>query len=162
RDITKRTIRALEERLQRTIGFIAVEHNDHTALRHVHAICMVKLARGERLGREDWKALRQITTAQALIQRRALDIVRQYHRDVNQALSAGRHERIFSDAGLNRFSGVVRGRAQYMRALRVRRLKPTLSCANCAYKNQMVKLKDGKYWCPVCGNVREREQGLSL
>src|SRR5262249_42035692 len=76
RDITRRAILAFEERLQRTIGFIAVEHNDHTALRHVHVICVVKLARGERIGRADWQALRQITTAQALLQRRALDVVR--------------------------------------------------------------------------------------
>ena len=31
RAITKQTIRALEDRLQRQIGFIAAEHTDHSA-----------------------------------------------------------------------------------------------------------------------------------
>ena len=57
RDITRQSMVALEERLQRPIRFLAVEHNDHTDLRHIHAIMLVKLRRGERIGIEDWKAL---------------------------------------------------------------------------------------------------------
>src|SRR5512143_282478 len=41
RAITRKTILALEERLNRRIQFIAAEHNDHTPNRHVHAIVMV-------------------------------------------------------------------------------------------------------------------------
>src|SRR5918999_1925503 len=75
RDITGRSMVALETRLQRTIRFLAVEHNDHTALRHIHAIVLVKLSRGERIGRDDWKACRDAATEQARFQRRALDVV---------------------------------------------------------------------------------------
>src|SRR5687767_2143217 len=53
RAITKQTITTLEERLARPIRFFAVEHNDHTELRHIHAIAILKLARGERVGKED-------------------------------------------------------------------------------------------------------------
>ena len=37
RDITRQSMMALEKRLQRPIRFLAVEHNDHTPLRHIHA-----------------------------------------------------------------------------------------------------------------------------
>jgi hypothetical protein len=80
RAITTQTIRALEDRLQQRIGFLAVEHNNHgtNKLRHIHAIVPIKLARGERLTRADFKALRDIATKQALLQRKARDLVQQY------------------------------------------------------------------------------------
>ena len=42
RDITRQSMMALEKRLQRPIRFLAVEHNDHTPLRHIHAHCAGK------------------------------------------------------------------------------------------------------------------------
>ena len=67
RAITRQTIRALEDRLQRQIGFIAVEHNNHgkNKLRHIHAILPIKLAKGERLTRADFKFLRDFATEKA-------------------------------------------------------------------------------------------------
>jgi hypothetical protein len=55
-DITRRSLVELEKRLDRSIRFLAVEHNDHTQLRHVHAIVLIKLNRGERVTRGDWQA----------------------------------------------------------------------------------------------------------
>jgi hypothetical protein len=57
---------------------LAVEHNDHTELRHIHAIVMVKLGRGERLSKEDWQACRKAATESARLQRRALDLFQGY------------------------------------------------------------------------------------
>jgi hypothetical protein len=42
REITTQTMVALEEQLQRTIRFLAVEHNDHSPLRHIHAIVLTQ------------------------------------------------------------------------------------------------------------------------
>ena len=84
RDITRQSIMALEERLQRPIRFLAVEHNDHTDLRHIHAIMLVKLRRGERIGIEDWKVCREKATEQAALQRRALDAVMRVQKDRQQ------------------------------------------------------------------------------
>ena len=80
RAITRQTIRALEDRLQRRIAFIAVEHNNHgkNKLRHIHAILPIKLAKGERLTRADFKFLRDFATEKALLQRKARDLVQQY------------------------------------------------------------------------------------
>src|SRR5687767_11020688 len=84
RDITRQSIAALEKRLQRTIPFLAVEHNDHTPLRHIHAILLVKLRRGERIGVEDWQACTQKATEQAALQRKALDAVLRVQKDIQQ------------------------------------------------------------------------------
>ena len=77
-DITRQTMLALGERLHRPINFLAVEHNDHTELRHIHAIVMVKLGRGERLSIKDWQACRKAATESARLQRRALDLFQVY------------------------------------------------------------------------------------
>jgi hypothetical protein len=150
RDITKQAILALEERLQRTIRFLAVEHNDHSPLRHIHAIVMMKLARGERVLKEDWKVCREVATAQALMQRRALEAVRSYQRDVH-------HKRVFSESARTRFAGLAGGRARRLRNAR----QPTIPCPY-GGMHSMVKLEDNKYWCPVHKRVQERSQGLSL
>jgi hypothetical protein len=91
RDITRQSIMALEERLQRPIRFLAVEHNDHTDLRHIHAIMLVKLRKGERIGIEDWQVCREKATEQAALQRRALDAV--YAGAKRQATGEGLHAR---------------------------------------------------------------------
>ena len=80
RAITRQTIRKLEDRLQRQIAFIAVEHDNHgkNKLRHIHAILPIKLAKGERLTRADFKFLRDFATEKALLQRKARDLVQQY------------------------------------------------------------------------------------
>src|SRR5688500_14860098 len=84
RDITRQSMMALEKRIQRPIRFLAVEHNDHTPLRHIHALVLVKLKRGERIGIEDWKVCREAATEQARLQRRALDAVLRVQQDRQQ------------------------------------------------------------------------------
>jgi len=92
RDITRRSIAALEERLQRRIHFLAVEHNDHTDLRHIHAIILVKLRRGERIGIEDWKVCREMATEQARFQRKVLDAVMRVQKDRQQGKAHCPHQ----------------------------------------------------------------------
>src|SRR5687767_6159057 len=84
RVITRQLMMALEKRIQRPIRFLAVEHNDHTELRHIHAIMLVKLRRGERIGVEDWQACTQKATEQAALQRKALDAVLRVQKDIQQ------------------------------------------------------------------------------
>lgn len=151
RSITKQTIRALEDRLQRRIGFIAAEHADHSPLRHIHAIAMIKLKRGERLTREDFKAMRDIASENALVQRKARDLVKQYL-----------HNREFlkrSRAPLSpssRSIGVIGGRARTITTARA----PTPPCPASGLGHAMVKLPNGNYWCRECERVRE--QGIEL
>src|SRR5919198_858474 len=133
---------------QRHIGFIAVEHNDHSPLRHIHAIAIVKLGKGEKLTREDFKSLRQFATQQALFQRKARDLVRHYQLNSNRSFT-------------QRYIGMAGGRARRERRMRKPR-QPTIPCSNCEYKQSMVRLKSGKYWCRTCGRVKEQNMELSL
>lgn len=148
RSITKQTILALEERLQRQIGFIAVEHNEHSPLRHIHAIAIVKLSKGEKLTREDFKSLRQFATQQALFQRKARDLVRHYQLNRNRSFT-------------QRYIGMAGGRARRERRMRKLR-QPSLPCSDCGYRFSMVKMKSGKYWCRTCGKVKVQSIELSL
>ena len=162
RDITRQSIAALEKRLDRTIRFLAVEHNDHTELRHIHAIMRVKLRRGERIGIEDWKVCRKAATEQVGFQRKALDAVMRVQKDRQQGrahlparTSFYSHTRSKTTQKKNRVQRVV-----YL----------SHPCPKCAgmMQQSLKTLRSGAKWCPVHGVIREerrkilREQGLGL
>jgi hypothetical protein len=142
--ITRQTIATLQERFNRPIRYFAVEHNDHTDLRHIHAIVLMKLSRGERIGRQDWQACREEASAQALLERRSLDAVRRYQKTLQHSLTKRRQ-------GITQDRAVSRVRQQ------------TRLCAECNYRNTMVRLPDGNaYYCPTCRNVEEIRPRLRL
>jgi hypothetical protein len=71
--ITVETMITLEEQLGKEVPFIAVEHSDHTAHRHVHVIACVD----GRLTQRDLQALRRSATEAGLAQRQERDLARQ-------------------------------------------------------------------------------------
>ncbi len=153
RTITSQTIATLKERFNRPIGYFAVEHNDHTDLRHIHAIVLIKLSRGERIGRQDWQACREEASAQALLERRSLDVVRRYQKTLQRSLTKKR-QGIMRDRAVSRFAGVEGGWT--LRGGLSRMQQQTRLCAECNYRNTMVRLPDGNvYYCPTCRNVEE-------
>src|SRR3712207_1615412 len=78
--LTEHTMRHVEDRLREDgrlageIQFIAAEHNDHTDIRHIHALVLLQ----GRLGIEDIQELRTELTAHALSERQQLDQDRGY------------------------------------------------------------------------------------
>lgn len=153
RAITKQTIATLQKRLNRPVRFLATEHNDHTALRHIHAIVLIKLGRGERIGRDDWKACRDEATAQALVERRALDVVRKF-----RSQRTIQRERMFADRDVRVSAARGRTNGVYGQS----RIE-NKSCPDCGHKHPMVKLKDGRaYYCLTCGRVEEARPKLRL
>jgi hypothetical protein len=97
----------------------------------------MKLGRGERIGRQDWQACREEASAQARLERRSLDAVRRYQKTLQRSLTQKRQ-------------GITQDRA----VSRVR--QPTRLCAECNYRNTMVRLPDGNaYYCPTCRHVEE-------
>ena len=155
RDITRQSMVALEKRLQRPIRFLAVEHHDHTALRHIHALVLVKLSRGERIGREDWKVCREAATEQASLQRRALDVVLRFQRDLQREQRIPTHFLI-------RTSGMAGGRAIYPRGRFMRMLTLPHPCPKCdgLMRQTLKTLKNGMKWCPIHGVIQEQSQRL--
>jgi len=84
RDITERTIQSLEDRFQTPLQWVAAIHADHTDTRHIHAIAIVP----GRLNVQDFQRMRSAATAEALEQRRHLDLMREAHQQ-SQDQSAG-------------------------------------------------------------------------
>ena len=153
RSITKHTMRALEERLNRRIGFIAAEHTDHSPLRHIHAIAMIKLKRGERLTREDFKAMRDSASEKALVQRKARDLVRQYLQK-REYLTRSRSVVLSTPRPID----MTRDRERRTQQFR----PPAIACPTAGIGHAMVKLPNGKYWCRECERVQEQSVELSL
>jgi hypothetical protein len=147
RAITRQAMATLEERMQRPIRFFGVEHNDHTDKRHIHAIAILKLGRGERIGRQDWQACRSAATTSARLERRAHDAVLGHQWEREQ-------KRHFSKPVLTRTPGLAGGIGH------TQPLQLTRPCGECENKNQMKRLKNGKYWCAIHGV--EKEQSLEL
>jgi ribosomal protein S27E len=156
--ITRKTMLALEKHLQRRIQFIAAEHNDHSTNRHIHAIVMVRLAKGERLSSSDYKLLREAATDSAYLQRRALDLV---EARANQNHLNRTFPRSTPNYPITPKSG---GQAAGSRGVSSKPLR--LTCPDCGFRQVMYTLKSGIHWCPAChlklNQNRERVQQLQL
>jgi hypothetical protein len=162
--ITKKTFMAIETLLnmEGQIPFIAAEHNDHTDLRHIHAIMLLP-----RISREQFNALstlpRKAATIEALSQRELLGLAKQSDLKHQQQIRELWKEIQESERSRRQASYMARGKSGG-RARRVRKgREPTLPCPQ-GGMHSMVKLKgeDQKYYCPVHDTVYEQSQGLSL
>jgi hypothetical protein len=135
--ITRRTIRKMEKAVGRRLFFVAAVHNaDHTPIRHVHGIFLVK----GRLSKEQFRALQEVARAEstqgALLLRRARDLTLQHPR--YQALASTR-----------RLS--FRGRAG--ERARVPKVQP--GCRSCGF-GEFGGLPAYKTHCPICrSNLKE-------
>ena len=69
--IFENTVRQLALRLGKQIQYLAVLHDDHTDIRHIHSILVLR----GRINKRDIKALRAFATDSALLERRARDVV---------------------------------------------------------------------------------------
>lgn len=137
--LTTQTMQALEERLKKEVQWIAVEHSDHTANRHIHALVLVR----GRLTREDFQALRQAATGAALIQRQERDLAQERTRvrparfQTSQAKGSGGQSAGGSPA------------------------PNTQTCRICWYR-EAEKLSGRWYLCPFCGLQPSRKQSVPL
>jgi hypothetical protein len=90
--LTRSTAAALQAALKRDIRFLAVEHNDHTPHRHVHAIFLIP----GKLSRQEFRTLatlaRRAATEEARLQRQARDLLLQHSRSqtLRQILTSAR------------------------------------------------------------------------
>src|ERR687895_2474794 len=142
-NLTRQVMLKLQEIKRLDIQFIATEHNDHTDIPHIHAIVLLK----GKIFNEDIKVLRQTATQQALLQRRARDLVQRYQLD-----------RSFTQ----RYAKIAGGKAQRTREPYRRMRLPPRSCPSCGRRLSMKRVRDGQYKCFECGLKQEQSAGLSL
>ncbi len=69
-EVTHKTLDTLEQRLGRSVSYVASIHDDHTDIRHVHVLAVVK----GRLYPADFQAMRQTATSVSVEQRRQRDL----------------------------------------------------------------------------------------
>ena len=153
---------ALEERLNRRIGLLAVEHNDHTELRHIHAIVMVKLGRGERLTKEDWQACRKAAGESARLQRRALDLFQGYR---SQRERRFQKPFLAQSTGMAGARGVLPSASRNTRALQSGasslQVPTSCTCPRCHFTHLHDK-QQGSHSCPSCGLQLSKKREVTL
>jgi hypothetical protein len=160
--LTRQTIQALERKLGLSLPFVAVLHPaDHTNLRHVHGIFLLP----RRISQAAFKKLRQVAwttaTAQARLQRRARDRVRENPRNRRLALS-----KAFTRSWEK--PQAVRSKAQGRALLRLkprrRGVRPPRfqrGCSSCGF-GRVTGLSVFLAVCPQCGRPLTRERKLRL
>jgi hypothetical protein len=137
REIAKKTIQHLEEKLnlQGKIQFVAAIHNDHTWIRHIHAIALVP----KKLTREEFqvfKNLWQAATEEAQSQRQQLDQVREAQRE------RARRYLIYDKADFGQSSPPP----------------SIMACADCGTIQPAEVLSRILYRCTGCGHIQSRSQ----
>ena len=140
-EITIHTMLALEERLGKQIQFVAAIHDDHSPHRHVHTLVLVQ---GARLTREDFQALREAATEQALSQRRLRDRIRGHQLGKYRSRITGRNPYYTRQAAFGR---LYRGTRPYQ----------SYTCSLCGYHQALPSSNLG-YRCPSCGLKLRRER----
>jgi hypothetical protein len=73
RAITQTTMQTIEERIRTPVNWVAAVHDDHTDIRHIHALASVQ----GRLEKPDLVRLREAATEVCLEQRRERDLQRE-------------------------------------------------------------------------------------
>jgi hypothetical protein len=137
RAIAMKTIQHLEEKLdlQGKIQFVAAIHNDHTWIRHIHAIVLVP----KRLSKEEFKVFQELkhaATAEAQRQRQQLDQVREAQRE------RARRYLIYDKADFGQSTPPP----------------SIMACADCGTIQPAEVLSRVLYRCTGCGHIQSRSQ----
>jgi hypothetical protein len=143
--LTRQTLREMQRLIGRDdLPFVATIHDDHTPLRHIHAIAMVqgKIAKADfyRL-----KTLWQTATEEARSQRRQRDRVREHPRVQFLTQAKGRTQPAFAK--------------RRSRSYKPLQLQP--GCDHCGY-GEMTGIPTYRHYCPSCHRPLNQETSLEL
>jgi hypothetical protein len=149
-DLRKLTMQVMVELRERkgNVEFLAVIHNDHTGIPHVHAIVIFK----DRLEVKDLKALRDVARESALSQQKGRKQGQAYLKYLRFRQNYQTSQRF-----VDRPIGMAGGYAKQTHEPFIRVSVPKYSCQECGMK-QFKKFAR----CPNCEAQRERYAGLSL
>jgi hypothetical protein len=142
--ITRKTLAEMERLIGRDMPFVAVMHDDHTPLRHIHAIGMVE----GRIGKSDFQKLKtlwQTASAEASSQRRSRDRVREHPRVKFLAQARVRSQPVFS-----------KWRSRIYKPLQMQH-----GCYSCGY-GDITGIPSYRLYCPNCHRPLNQEKTLQL
>jgi hypothetical protein len=142
RELTHKTMQALATRVRQPVFWVGALHDDHSPLRHVHALAVVP----QRLYVKDFQHLIQVATKACIEQRRALDLSR-----VPKVWQHLTTRRFLSKPRLPK--PVPRGRG----APRAR----TCTCPRCS-TTVAHQVHDPLHKCLSCGLILHRRKQFSL
>ena len=144
--IFEQTLRELSVRLGKHIDYLAVLHDDHADIRHIHSILVLR----GKIRSADIKALRAFATKAALLERQARDVV-VTGRFVAFAKPRQRHLS-------PHVPPLSSAKWHFPRTGRVRTQSPKLTpCPKCLSQIERWRTK-----CKACGYNREAEKAIFL
>ena len=150
REITMRTLQALEERVRQPILWVGALHDDHAPHRHTHVVAVVP----QRLYVKDFELLRKEATRACGQQRRLLDLGRYRER-----------ERPYQAPSLPRNPAYTTPRRQYRQSHVSGGSLPaplrTCTCPRCQTVH-VHTLRDPVHRCSSCGLILHRQKQLTL
>jgi hypothetical protein len=162
RDISERTIKALEDLIGRNepIEWIAATHADHVPHLHSHVIAVVP----KRLYSADLAYLRHQATKASLEQRHILDLARSRERErpylLQRYASPSRNLYSFQKRSI----GSTRGHSSSPKHTTGSYLKPhlrTCICTGC-FAMHIHSIRDPVHQCTSCGLILHRQQQLRI
>ena len=144
--IASLTVHEMQERISRSIPFVATIHDGHanTDLRHIHAICLVQ----GRLSKEAFaklKTLWQTATAEVRLQRRARDRMQERHRT-----------RFLAQARV-----LYHYRPEKQRSRKHRLPRMQQGCSQCGF-GQISGIPTWREYCPHCERPLTQQKALRL
>jgi hypothetical protein len=142
--ITRQTLSEMERLLGRDMPFVAVLHDDHTPLRHIHAIGMI----AGRIAKADFQKLKtlwQTATKEARKQRRQRDRVREHPR-----------VQFLTQAKVLTQPVLTNQRHQRFKPLRIQH-----GCYHCGY-GEFTGIPSDWLYCPSCHKPLKQERTLQI
>jgi hypothetical protein len=142
--LTRQTLREMQRLIGRDVPFVAVIHDDHTPLRHIHAIAMLQ----GKIAKADFyqlKTLWKTATEAAREQRRSRDHVREHPR-----------VRYLTQARVLTQPVVTQRRYRSSKLLRFQR-----GCDHCGF-GQLTGIPSYRLYCPSCHRPLNQETSLEL
>jgi hypothetical protein len=143
--LSRQTLREMQRLIGRDeMPFVAVIHDDHTPLRHIHAIAMVQ----GKIAKTDFYQLKHLwkaATAEAREQRRSRDLVREHPR-----------VQYLTQARMLSQPIVTKHRDRAFKPLRIQH-----GCYHCGY-GEFAGIPSFWFYCPSCHRPLNQENTLQL
>jgi predicted Zn-ribbon and HTH transcriptional regulator len=154
--LTRKTLREMQRLIGREdLPFVAVIHDDHTMLRHIHAIALVQ----GKIAKADFYQLKHLwrfTTAEARAQRRSRDYVRERHQTRFLAQA-----RVLYQSSRTRKRVLDQADTPHRRYRHRKPLQLQPGCHHCGY-GDTTGIPSWRSHCPNCHRPLHQEQSLQL